>query len=224
MSRGRAAVNRTGLALTGLLLWTLGGGALLRGMGVFGAGQAARPVVGGDLADFARDRLWFWPAMAAGGFLLVVAGVWWLSWLLRGDRARRVRLRSGPPGLSEVPGAPVGRMIAARVGGHPEVRRVRAVLRGAPGAPWLDLRLTVRGVARIGDLPTFLGRAVPGPRSTPTLGKLPTVVRLRLAGETGLTRNRGGADVAPAPGQRARGADVHGHLRGDIRRGAAGML
>jgi hypothetical protein len=180
MSRGRAVLNRVGLAVTGMALCLLGGGALLRGAGVFGPGAAARPVVGGDVAEFARDRLWFWPSLAAGGFLLAVAGLWWLVSRLRPDQVRRVRLRAGM-GLVEVAGAPVGRVVAAQVCAHPRIRRARAVVRGSSRRPWLDLRLSASGGAPVGEVLALVGeRALPGLRAALALERLPAVVRLSV--------------------------------------------
>ncbi|MFO7251182.1 MAG: hypothetical protein DIU60_010580 [Actinomycetes bacterium] len=186
MSRGRGLGERLGLAATGVALLLLGGGALLRGAGVFGPEAAARPMVGGDLVAFAGQRPWFWPSLAAGGFLLTVAGLWWLVSRLRPDTVRRrVRLRAGA-GIVEVAGARVARPEAARVCAHPRIRRARAVVRGPAHRPWLDLRLSACGSAGLGELLALVGeRAVPGLRAALALGRLPAVVRLGLARERG---------------------------------------
>ncbi|GGM63741.1 hypothetical protein GCM10010106_07140 [Thermopolyspora flexuosa] len=183
MSRGRAVANRLGLAVTGLALLVLGGGALLRGAGAFGPEAAARPVVGGDLAEFAHDRPWFWPSLAAGGFLLAVAGLWWLVSRLRPGRVRRVRLRAGS-GVVAVAGAPVARAVAARLCAHPRIRRARAVVRGPAHRPWLDLRLSACGGAGLRELLALVGdRAVPGLRAALAVDRLPAVVRLGFVRE-----------------------------------------
>lgn len=148
-------LNRVGLAVTGLALCLLGGGALLRGAGVFGPGAAARPVVGGDLAEFARGRLWFWPSLAAGGFLLAVAGLCWLVSRLRPGRVRRVR--AGAVDLVVGAVAPVGRAVAVQVRARPRVRRAWAVARGR--RPWRDPRPSARGGACLGEVLALVGAA-----------------------------------------------------------------
>ena len=204
MSRYRAVANRLGLAVTGLALLVLGGGALLRGAGAFGPEAAARPVVGGDLAEFAHDRPWFWPSLAAGGFLLAVAGLRWLVSRLRPGCVRRVRLRAGA-GVVAVAGAPVARAVAARLCAHPRIRRARAVVRGPAHRPWLDLRLSACGGAGVGELLALVGdRAVPGLRAALAIDRLPAVVRLGFVRERRL-RVRAWATSQDAT-RRSRGA------------------
>ena len=214
MSRGRGLGERLGLAATGVALLLLGGGALLRGAGVFGPEAAARPMVGGDLVAFAGQRPWFWPSLAAGGFLLTVAGLWWLVSRLRPDTVRRrVRLRAGA-GIVEVAGARVARPEAARVCAHPRIRRARAVVRGPAHRPWLDLRLSACGSAGLGELLALVGeRAVPGLRAParwpPARGGAPGV---------GAGAGTGGADVGHVTprrrGKPERPADSYGTLNG----------
>ena len=204
MSRYRAVANRLGLAVTGLALLVLGGGALLRGAGAFGPEAAARPVVGGDLAEFAHDRPWFWPSLAAGGFLLAVAGLRWLVSRLRPGRVRRVRLRAGA-GVVAVAGAPVARAVAARLCAQARIRRARAVVRGPAHRPWLDLRLSACGGAGVGELLALVGdRAVPGLRAALAIDRLPAVVRLGFVRERRL-RVRAWATSQDAT-RRSRGA------------------
>ncbi|ETK35495.1 hypothetical protein [Microbispora sp. ATCC PTA-5024] len=173
--------NRTGLALVGLVLLVVGGLALARGLGAFGASAARRPLLEPGAAALAATRPWFWPAVAAAGVVLAIIGLAWLVSLLRLDRLRRLRLESGTSGVTEVDGGPASHAVAGQVMGYPAVRRARAVLRGRPDAPRLDLGVSAREPADLGALVTRLhDEAVPDLRTTLGLRRLPTLVRLSI--------------------------------------------
>ena len=72
-------VNRTLLALLGLLLLAVGVLVLLLGFGVFGTGRAEQTVLTDDESTFITDNPWFWWAVAA---VCVVVALLCLRWLL----------------------------------------------------------------------------------------------------------------------------------------------
>ncbi|MCC5579750.1 alkaline shock response membrane anchor protein AmaP [Microtetraspora sp. AC03309] len=177
--RGIAWGNRTGLALLGLLLFAAGGAALARGLGVFGADAARQPLLPGFVTAFARSTSWFWPVVAIGGVVLALIGLSWLLALLRLDRLRRIRLESGPSGVTEIGGRQAGEALAGQVSGYQGVRRARATLRGKPDAPALDLRVISQDPANPDALIARLhDEAVPDLRATLGMRRLPALVRL----------------------------------------------
>ncbi|GLW98679.1 alkaline shock response membrane anchor protein AmaP [Microtetraspora sp. NBRC 16547] len=176
--RGIAWCNRLGLTLLGLILFAAGGAALARGLGVFGASAARQPLLAGPVASFARTTAWFWPAVAAAGVVVAVIGLVWLVALLRADRLRRMRLESGPTGVTEIDAREAGAALATRVSAYGDVQRARAALRGTNDAPALDLRVTSRDPHPDALLARLHDEAVPDLRSALGLERLPALVRV----------------------------------------------
>ncbi|TFV64140.1 alkaline shock response membrane anchor protein AmaP [Geodermatophilus sp. DF01-2] len=83
-------VNRTVLALLGLLLLAAGGLGLALGFGAFGDGN--QPLLPQAVRDFADDQAWFWWAVAGGCLLLALLGLRWLLAQLHTDRVGRLDL------------------------------------------------------------------------------------------------------------------------------------
>ncbi|MEV7805291.1 alkaline shock response membrane anchor protein AmaP [Microbispora sp. NPDC088329] len=195
MRRRSGKGNRVGLALCGLVPLAAGGLALARALGAFGGDAARRPVIDAGTRSFAATAPWFWPVVAAVGFVLALIGLAWLLALLRADRLRRLRLESGTSGVTEVDAHPASEALAAQVGAYPEVRRAHAVLRGSSDDPRLDLGVSAVEPADLGALVTRLhDEAVPDLRSTLGLRRLPATVRLDLASGH---RPRPGRGVSP---------------------------
>ncbi|MCA0144003.1 alkaline shock response membrane anchor protein AmaP [Blastococcus sp. LR1] len=90
MSSRVNGVNRTILALLGLLLLAAGGLGLALGFGAFGDGD--QPVLPQPVRDFARNQPWFWWAVAAVCLLLALLGLRWLLAQLHTDRIGRLEL------------------------------------------------------------------------------------------------------------------------------------
>jgi hypothetical protein len=113
MSARVNSVNRTLLALLGLLLLVAGGLGLAYSFGAFGTGQ--RPVLPQPMRDYARDQGWFWWA---------VAGVCLLA-QLRTDRVGRLDLTTDDrDGLTTLHAGAVTDAVEAEIEG----------LRGVAGA------------------------------------------------------------------------------------------
>ncbi|WP_062348973.1 hypothetical protein [Herbidospora yilanensis] len=179
--RGIAWGNRTGLVLLGLILLAAGAAALARGLGVFGANAARAPLLPGSVSTFAGSTPWLWPAVAVGGVVVGTIGLSWLLAQFRLDRLRRMRLESGPSGVTEIDGRQAGETLAGQVSAYEGVRHARASLRGKPDAPALDLRVTSGDPAHPDALITRLhDEALPDLRSALGLERLPVLIRLRF--------------------------------------------
>ncbi|TKK87166.1 alkaline shock response membrane anchor protein AmaP [Herbidospora galbida] len=179
--RGIAWGNRTGLVLLGLILLVAGAAALACGLGVFGANAARSPLLPGPVSTFAGSTSWFWPAVAAGGFVIGAVGLGWLLAQFRLDRLGRMRLDSGPSGITEIGGKQAGETLADQVSTYEGVRHARASLRGKPDAPALDLRVTSQDPAHPDALITRLhDEALPNLRTALGLERLPVLIRLRF--------------------------------------------
>lgn len=72
-------VNRTVLALLGLLLVAAGGLGLAVGLGVFGSQRPSLPLLPDPLREFAAEQPWLWWAIAAACVLLALIGLRWLA-------------------------------------------------------------------------------------------------------------------------------------------------
>ncbi|WP_066373399.1 hypothetical protein [Herbidospora mongoliensis] len=179
--RGIAWGNRTGLVLLGLILLAAGAAALARGLGVFGANAAQAPLLPNPVSTFADSISWFWPAVAAGAVVVGVIGLSWLLAQFRLNRLGRMRLESGPSGVTEIGGRQAGETLAGQVSAYQGVRRARASLRGKPDAPALDLRVTSQDPAHPDALITRLhDEALPDLRTALGLERLPVLIRLRF--------------------------------------------
>ena len=84
------SINRTVIALLGLILLVAGGLGLAYGSGAFGAGE--HRLLPQGLRDFARDQPWFWWALAGVCLLVALLGLGWLLLQLRTDQVGRVDL------------------------------------------------------------------------------------------------------------------------------------
>lgn len=123
MSARVNGVNRTLLALLGLVLLAAGGLGLAYSFGAFGTGQ--RPVLPQPVRDYARDQGWFWWAVAGACLLLALLGLWWLLAQLRTDRVSRLDLTTDDrDGLTTVHAGAVTDAVETEVAG----------LRGVAGA------------------------------------------------------------------------------------------
>ncbi len=116
-------VNRSVLALLGLLLLAAGGLGLALSFGAFGSGE--RPLLPQPVRDFARDQPWFWWAVAGVCLLLALPGLRWLLAQLRTDRVSRLDLTTDDrDGLTTVHAGALTNAVEAEVEG----------LRGVSGA------------------------------------------------------------------------------------------
>ncbi|WP_354642824.1 alkaline shock response membrane anchor protein AmaP [Kitasatospora camelliae] len=191
----RAAVNRTILAVVGLLLaaaglLTLAGGLELYGrLGVdlpagWPLASPDRPVLSAASRTRWVDEDWWWPVAIAVPAVLVAGSLVWLFAQLR---------RSGPAGVHLSTPAHSGFVLRVRSGAVeeavrtesaalPGVARAAVHLDGGPGQPLLRTALRLEEGAGTGDL---LDRYVAGPlahaRASLGLPGLRSELRLRVA-------------------------------------------
>jgi hypothetical protein len=182
VSRRSAHANRTGLIVLGALLLAAGLAALARGLGLFGRDAAEDPLLTEQVAAFARENAWFWPAVAGLALLIAAIGLGWLLAQFRRERLRVLNLESGPSGITHIAGRTVCDALTTRLGRHPSVRRARATLRGRSDAPRLDLHVSAGDTERLRDLLSGIHDVdIPEVRESLGVERLPAVVRLAVA-------------------------------------------
>ncbi|MBO2448024.1 hypothetical protein J4573_13050 [Actinomadura barringtoniae] len=169
---------RAGIAVTGLVLLGAGVAALCVGLGLFGPGPAARPVLDPAAGRYADTTGWFWPVVAGAGEAVMLAG---LVWVTRQSRDGVRRLRPALDGPT--------RMLARAAGGDllrdarvlPGVEDVKLRLTGTKARPRLVMTVLCDEDAPLGEVyrglelgPTARYRAAMG------MDDLTVVVRFRL--------------------------------------------
>ncbi|WP_225834904.1 alkaline shock response membrane anchor protein AmaP [Streptomyces sp. NK08204] len=191
----RSALNRSLLALAGLVL--LGGGLLIlfAGLGLYRRYDLVPPagwplstpddvlLSSADRARWSSQGWWWWPAVIAA---LALAALLALGWLLAQLSRRR-------PGTLPVGGTPpqegvqlrdraLGDAIATEAGALPEVEHAAVHITGRPARPRTSVRLTLTPLGAPG---AALGALCEGPlrtaRRSTGLSDLPADVRLQIA-------------------------------------------
>ncbi|GGS91194.1 alkaline shock response membrane anchor protein AmaP [Streptomyces cinerochromogenes] len=191
----RSALNRTLLALAGLVL--LGGGLLIlfAGLDLYRRHDLAPPagwplttpadvlLGSADRARWSSQGWWWWPAVIAA---LVVAALLALGWLLAQLSRRR-------PGSLPVGGTPpqegvelrdraLSEAIANEAGALPGVGRAAVLITGRPGRYRTRIKLTLTPEGTPG---ATLGALCEGPigtaRRSTGLTDMPTEVRLQVS-------------------------------------------
>ncbi|MFC4535048.1 alkaline shock response membrane anchor protein AmaP [Sphaerisporangium dianthi] len=196
-STGHARVNRTGLAITGLVLILAGAAALAKGLGLLGA--PGERVVSGGVTAFAARNAWFWPAVAVAALVIGLLALRWLFLQVRTSAIRHLDLEEDPghgathlsaraaaeaieDDLAQtmhepaaVGGQPTGH---GRHGRHAPGERVRARLGGAPGAPSLSLAVVLPDESDPAAARQGIQRAVTRLRRSLETERLPATVRM----------------------------------------------
>jgi hypothetical protein len=171
--------HRLGIAVAGGLLLCAGGLALAGGLGAFGSGVRAEPVLDRSLARLVAGLWWFWPAVAALGSTMAFAGLIGLAGQVRAGLERHLPLGRVAPRMAVM----VSRAnFIDEVERLPGVLAVRARLIGTRLRPRLAVTITCDPRADIGLLGEEIS-AGPAPRLRVALGRaeLRTVVRFRIA-------------------------------------------
>jgi hypothetical protein len=169
--------HRLGLALTGVVLLCAGVAALAGGLGAFGTDVRFAAMIDGAEARIAGGAPW--PAVAAGGGALAVAGLIGLTAQLRSTLSRRVTLgRVAPRMAVRVAETGLGEEIGRLTG----VRGARVKMTGTRLRPRLVVTVTCDPHT---DLSLLHEQIADGlvPRSRMALGRpeLHTVVCFRVA-------------------------------------------
>lgn len=178
-----ATLNRTLLALIGLVLVITGAAALAFGLGrlrpVLPALDPSAPL----MAQGATVEPWVpWVAVVAG----IVVGLLCLRWLLaQGLRRPRTGTWSLHPdaagGGTTLPADAAGAAVAADIAGYPGVRKATATLTGTREAPLLQLEVTTEVNTPVGVLRDRIGtHALPRLRTALDLDDVPTSLLLRV--------------------------------------------
>ena len=177
-------LNRTLIALLGLLLLAGGVLTLVRSFGGFGPDLADDPLLPGAATSFAeRYSPWFWIAVAAGAALLALLALRWLLAQLRTDRIGTMHLepdvRRGDTTLH--PSA-VTTAVCEEIEGYRGVRSASARLLHDPRTPDLVLNVDLDERADIGATRRRIEtEAVEHTRAALELPELPTRLVLRPA-------------------------------------------
>jgi len=179
-----ARLNRTVLALLGLLLLLTGTSMLLVGSRAAPAGLPVRADVPLLPADLEQPAWLAW----AGAAIAIVVGLGALGWLV----AQAVRVPAGGTwqlvddprgGTTELDTSTAAAPLVEELSVHPGVRSVTARLVGAHSHPELHIRVTAEGGASLADLRQQIDEvAVPRLVGALDLPALDTDVLLRLTG------------------------------------------
>ncbi|MES4890857.1 alkaline shock response membrane anchor protein AmaP [Streptomyces sp. NPDC096012] len=191
----RTVLNRTLLALTGLVL--LGGGLLIlfAGLDLYRRHGLVPPpgwplTTPGDVLLGAADRArwssqgwWWWPAVIAALALVALLALWWLLAQPRRRRPGALPVGGTPPQEGvELRDRALSDAIATEAGALPGVERAAVRLTGRPARFRTHVMLTLAPQAAPGDT---LGALCEGPLHTANrstgLPDLPTEARLRVA-------------------------------------------
>ncbi|MEU8589512.1 alkaline shock response membrane anchor protein AmaP [Streptomyces sp. NPDC048664] len=191
----RPMVNRTLLALTGLVL--LGGGLLIgaAGLDLYATHHLAPPtgwplttaddvlLSSADRARWSDQGWWWWPAVVAALALFLALALWWLLAQLPRRTADGLPVGGDPPqdGV-ELRARALGDAIATEAGTLPGVQRATVRITGRSARPraHVTLVLTPEGTPA-----TALGALCEGPLRTALQSTrspaMPTEARLRVA-------------------------------------------
>ena len=177
-------VNRTVIALLGLLLLAAGAYGLLRGFGVFGDAQSGDPLLTNGITGFVSDtEPWFWVAVFVVAVVVAVLAARWLKeQLAPSPSLSSLNVSTGDgSGRSKLDTSAVNAAVARDIEADPDVNgaRVRVVPHGS--AIGLDVRAVV---ADHGDVHAVRRRieTVVLDRARTALGRpdLAATIRLRL--------------------------------------------
>ncbi|MEU8620872.1 alkaline shock response membrane anchor protein AmaP [Streptomyces sp. NPDC048623] len=179
-------VNRTVLALVGLLL-VVGGAAVLPAALDVGGLPSWRPWSGpGDVLLSRSERQhwraesWWWPTVIALLGLVVLLALWWLIAQFRRARLREVLVDTGDGEEAVLRGRALEAVMEAEARAQEGVARARVALTGRRAAPRTRVALLLEAYASPADALTALSAEALGNARTSTgLPALPTEARLR---------------------------------------------
>ncbi|SEE22912.1 alkaline shock response membrane anchor protein AmaP [Streptomyces sp. Ag109_O5-10] len=191
----RSALNRTLLALAGLVL--LGGGLLIlfAGLGLYRRYDLAPPagwplttpadvlLGSADRARWSSQGWWWWPAVIAALVLTALLALWWLLAQLSRRRPGSLPVGGTPPQEGvELRDRALSEAIANEAGALPGVGHAAVLITGRPGRHRTRIELTLTPEGTPG---ATLGALCEGPlrtaRRSTGLADMPTEVRLQVA-------------------------------------------
>lgn len=184
MTRHIAHVNRTVLAIIGLILLAGGGTALVRGLGTYPAvlGQPGAPLITAAQARYPGQHAWVWPAAAALAAIIALLALYWLLIQARTSAVRRLSLEPDRThGVTVLPADAVTGAITDELKNRPGIHRATAVLKGSPAAPWLELTVSAADHTDPALLRGYTeDEALTHLRASLERETLPTVLRVRF--------------------------------------------
>ncbi|GHD91110.1 MULTISPECIES: hypothetical protein [Streptomyces] len=191
----RSALNRTLLALAGLVL--LGGGLLIlfAGLDLYRRHDLAPPagwplttpadvlLGSADRARWSSQGWWWWPAVIAALVLTALLALWWLLAQLSRHRPGSLPVGGTPPQEGvELRDRALSEAIANEAGALPGVGHAAVVITGRPGRHRTRIKLTLTPEGTPG---ATLGALCEGPigtaRRSTGLTDMPTEVRLQVS-------------------------------------------
>ncbi|GAA2819252.1 hypothetical protein GCM10010441_49580 [Kitasatospora paracochleata] len=195
---GRGAVNRTILAVVGVILLLTGLLALAGGLDLYGHlglsmpsrwpwTSPDQPVLSAEARTRWSDRAWWWPVAIAVPSVVLAGGLWWLFGQVRGSGPAGIDLPSpaGPTGhfALHVRSRAVEEALETETIALPEVARITARVAGDPHHPHIRAALRMVSGGHTADL---LRRYEAGPmahaRTTLGLADLRSELRIRVTG------------------------------------------
>ncbi|MFD8981717.1 alkaline shock response membrane anchor protein AmaP [Streptomyces sp. NPDC059564] len=171
-------VNRTLLALTGLVLLAAGA-CLLTGFRPLG-GRHAPLLTAEARSRYGHPEGWWWALLAALA-LCVLLALWWLLAQLRRPRLAALPVDTGDGAYALLRGHALESAVAAEAGALDGVSGCRVALRGRRGSPTLRVALELEPHAVPADaLAGLAGPVLTHARTSAGLPELPAEARLKV--------------------------------------------
>ncbi|MEU8761645.1 alkaline shock response membrane anchor protein AmaP [Streptomyces sp. NPDC048659] len=178
-------VNRTVLALAGLLLLAGGGAVLAAGLGL--SVPSWWPWSGPDDVLLTRAQRqhwradgWWWPVVIAALGVLVLLALWWLIAQFRRARLAEVLVDTGDGEAAVLRGRALEAVLEADATAQEGVARAKVALTGRRTAPRTRVALLLEPYAAPADALTALSaEALGNARTSAGLAALPAEARLR---------------------------------------------
>lgn len=182
-------VNRTFLALLGILLLAAGVAGLVLSLGGFGAERAGAALLPDQVRGFADQQPWFWWAVAAVCVILALLGLRWLLAQLRTERVGELDLTEDDrEGLTTLNSS------AVCDAAEEEIENFRGVARAAVSvrerkSRQVELTVDLTDYADIAEIRSHLEeQTVPHLRQAIDDADIPVEIELRLGRGRGAAR------------------------------------
>ncbi|MEV7418109.1 alkaline shock response membrane anchor protein AmaP [Streptomyces sp. NPDC089919] len=176
MTNRLAAVNRTLLALTGLVLLALGA-ALLGGLWPY-SGRGDVLLSAEDRRRWTSEGWWWWVVLPVLGVVVLLA-LWWFLAQWRRSRLPALLVDTGDGAYAQLRGHALEQAMAAELAAVAGVASAHVTLHGRRTAPTVRVRLLLAPHAVPADaLATLAHEALTHARTSTGLPTLPTEARL----------------------------------------------
>lgn len=180
MDRRTARGNRWGLILLGLPLVAVGGYALARALGAYGAARAREPVLTPAVSGYVAANPWPGWLAAAVAVVLALLGLRWLLAQSRRETRAGLRLDDSPAGRTEIESSGIISAFEDDLTRHPAIVDAHADVTGTGAHPGVRVRMAVDDTTPLDTVLDHLGhRAIPRMREALEVEHLPAEVRLQ---------------------------------------------